>query len=123
MKHPMIPSSELITEIRTKTNGDVRATNMVREAELIHAAYQAGADAELEACCKWINGGHPYEQTYCKLLRKARRPKLSLKEQALQALKNAEYIDHPKEFTMLTTDQYKIIRQAIESIQDNNESN
>ena len=119
----MIPSSELITEIRTKINGAVLATNMVREAELIHAAYQAGADAELEACCQWINGGHPYEQTYCKLLRKARRPKLNLKNQALQILKDAEVVDHPQQFTLLTTDQHKVIQQAIESIQDINESN
>lgn len=119
----MIPSSELITEIRIRTNGAVCATNMVREAELIQAAYQAGADAELEACCTWINGGHPYEQTYCKLLRKARRPKSNLKEQALQVLKDAEVVEHPQQLTLLTTDQHKIIRQAIESIQDNNESN
>ena len=119
----MIPSHELITEIRTKTNGDVRATNMVREAELIHAAYQAGADAELDACCKWFYGGHPCEQTYCKLLREARRPKPNLKEQALQVLKDAEVVEHPQQLTLLTTDQHKIIRQAIESIQDNNESN
>lgn len=119
----MIPSSELITEIRIKTDGDVRATNMVREAELIYAAYQAGADAELEACCTWINGGHPYEQTYCKPLREARRPKPSLKDEALQILKDAEVVEHPQQLTLLTTDQHKIIRQAIESIQDNNKSN
>ena len=53
--------------------------------EIARLAYAAGADAELEACCKWLSGcGCP---SYGKELRAARRPKPpSLKRQALEAL-------------------------------------
>jgi hypothetical protein len=60
------------------------------DAEQIAQAYQAGADQELEACCKWLeqNGEQwklPYE------LRASRRPKPpSLKEQALESVKRFE---------------------------------
>lgn len=47
-------------------------------------AYQAGADAELEACCEWLAFETP--EPYINALRTARRPKPpSLKEQALEA--------------------------------------
>ena len=50
-------------------------------------AAQWGADQELEACCKWLNGDKPYEQSHPKMLRAARRPKPpTRKERALKAL-------------------------------------
>jgi len=46
-------------------------------------AYRAGADQELEACCKWLPKLPPWSGND---LRKHRRPKPpSLKEQALEA--------------------------------------
>jgi hypothetical protein len=49
-------------------------------------AYQAGADAELEACCEWLAFETP--EPYINALRTARRPKPpSLKEQAQAELK------------------------------------
>ena len=56
---------------------------------LLIQAYQAGADAELEACCEWLKAeGHEYEH---EALFAARRPKSpSLKEQALAALSEME---------------------------------
>jgi hypothetical protein len=49
---------------------------------------QWGADAELEACCEWLQ--HDYPNIGANALRAARRPKPpSLKEQALAALDDA----------------------------------
>ena len=50
-------------------------------------AYQAGADAELEACCEWIYRIFDRGLEWSTDLRVSRRPKPpSLKEQALAAL-------------------------------------
>ena len=81
----------------------------------IEAAFQAGADQELEACCEWLNrvghfvvGGE---------LRAARRPKpLSLKEQALAVLE--EEPEDSKELIVFDTDQVNIIRRALEQLDD-----
>ena len=52
--------------------------------DAITLAYQAGADQELEACCKWLPKLPPWSGND---LRKHRRPKPpSLKEQALEQL-------------------------------------
>jgi len=58
---------------------------------------QWGADQELEACCKWLNGGSEIDYDTAALLRAARRPKPpSLKEQALLQLDvlNADLSTH-----------------------------
>jgi hypothetical protein len=58
--------------------------------EVARLAYQAGADAELEACCGYIGSdGKWFASPYCRLneLRAARRPKPpSLKQEAVAAL-------------------------------------
>ena len=62
--------------------------------EIITKAYQAGADQELEACCTSLRrmvgtfsaAAHLEAQRRSDELRSARRPKPSLKEQALTAL-------------------------------------
>ena len=78
--HPMVPPNILLNNwesdwFNERENVDV----------LLIQAYQAGADAELEACCEWLDDyllAPKGEQ-----LRAARRPKpKSLKEQALQVL-------------------------------------
>jgi hypothetical protein len=102
-QHPITPPLELIREWCAHSNEHETydqfwchiATQAARwgadqqlklDAEQIAQAYQAGADQELEACCKWLeqNGEQwklPYE------LRAARRPQPpSLKEQALEVL-------------------------------------
>ena len=78
-QHPMVPSNILLNIwecdwFDERQNVDV----------LLIQAYQAGADAELEACCEWLKSeGHEYEH---EALFAARRPKPpSLKEQALKA--------------------------------------
>ena len=81
-----VPPPELVQRLCDKafligvdgaSRGDV-------EVWLIQEAFAAGADQELEACCKWLLKLPPWSADD---LRKHRRPKpLSLKEQALIAL-------------------------------------
>jgi hypothetical protein len=61
----------------------------------IHAAFQAGADQELEACCALLDKFN--DSFWCEELRAARRPKPpSLKEQALKELAWVdEHLDMP----------------------------
>ena len=72
--------------------------------------FQAGADQELEACCKWMKlEGHEHEHT---ALRAARRPKPpSLKAQALALLDKAE--DPGWDIN-----DFSIVRKALEQLND-----
>jgi hypothetical protein len=76
----------------------------------IAAAFQAGADQELEACCGWLH--EELKLTLLTLdvgLRTARRPKPpSLKEQALAVLDDAE----------LDSAHYNILLRALEQLDD-----
>ena len=75
------------------------------------AAYRAGADQELEACCEWLAFETP--EPYINALRAARRPKPpSLKEQALAVITNAAICDH------LSTEDEAILRRALEALDD-----
>ena len=80
--------------------------------DLARHAAQWGADQELEACCTEVAF---WENTrIANLLRESRRPKpLSLKEQALEALK-----DIGKELPIGFTDQYGTVLRALEQIDD-----
>jgi hypothetical protein len=50
-------------------------------------------------------------------LKEAMRPKpLSLKKQALQALKHAPGPDYPNPITLLTADEHALIRRALEAL-------
>ena len=72
----------------------------------ITKAYQAGADQELEACCKWLPKLPPWSADD---LRRHRRPKPpSLKEQALEALERMDQFP--------TTEDKVIIRRALEAL-------
>jgi hypothetical protein len=82
-QHPITPPLELVEQLQDLGNLDA-----------IQLAYQAGADQELEACCKWLDaqslhldGGY---------LRTDRRPKPpSLKEQAITKLKDIRGSAYP----------------------------
>jgi hypothetical protein len=86
--HPMVPPNILLNNwgsdwFNERENFDV----------LLTQAYQAGADAELKACCSFLEKEYPFQferKWECTRasddLRAARRPKPpSLKEQALKA--------------------------------------
>jgi hypothetical protein len=80
---------------------------------MIRAAYAAGADQELEACCEWLKN-----QTLCghreliPSLRRLRRPKPpSLKEQALEQMEVLE--SHGAALCNLG-----VLRRALEALDD-----
>ena len=82
------------------------------EGRLI-AAYRAGADQELEACCKWLEG--EIGATDPEDLRIARRFKPpSLKEQALAELNLTTDSDGAE----LSQTQVELIRRALEQLPD-----
>ena len=83
-KHPITPPPEMVEQIRRDAlHGS--DSQLDYELKLIHDAYRAGADQELEAGCEWMASETP--EPYINALRAARRPKPpSLKEQALEQL-------------------------------------
>ena len=115
--HPITPAPELVNKIC----GDaMRGSSGQHDYELrmIHAAYAAGADQELEACCEWLGDApvvyndnddlHPGSY-----LRDARRPKAPcLKEEALLI------IDTAVNDYRMSSDAASIIRRALEQLND-----
>lgn len=96
-QHPITPPEDLLQQLRC---------NMGTWLDHVTIAYQAGADQELEACAEWLS-----ERTLCMddQLRSARRPKPSLKEQALALLDKAE---DPS----WDINDFSILRQALEAL-------
>ena len=102
-QHPITPPPELVASLRNSAPHGIRDAGVTREIWLINHAYAAGADQELEACCKWLPKLPPWSADD---LRRHRRPKPpSLKEQALAALEDDEI------------DVY-LIRRALEALDD-----
>ena len=104
--HPLTPPEELLEQwYWTGKSGNWQ--------NALTLAYRAGADQELEACCRWLPKLPPWSAND---LRKHRRPKPpSLKEQALTELE--EILDelHDTPGSAFTTD---AIRRALESLDD-----
>ena len=104
-QHPITPPEDLLQQLRRSADTWLKQ---------ITIAYQAGADQELEACVEWLgdapvvyndnNDLHPGSY-----LRDDRRPKSSLKEQALALLDKAE---DPS----WDINDFSIIRQALEAL-------
>jgi hypothetical protein len=87
--HPITPPPELFAEwlAEAKRLHPGESTGFIA-GEVARLAYQAGADQELEACCKWLPKLPPWSGED---LQRHRRPKPpSLKEQALALLDKAE---------------------------------
>jgi hypothetical protein len=82
--------------------------------QIIALAAQWGSDQELEACCEWINS-FQNKFVHAHDLRLVRRPKPpSLKEQALECLKNINDACESEGFSR--SDDTDIIRRALESL-------
>jgi hypothetical protein len=105
-QHPLTPPEELLEQwYWTGKSGNWQ--------NALTLAYRAGADQELEACCRWLPKLPPWSAND---LRKHRRPKPpSLKEQALTELE--EILDelHDTPGSAFTTD---AIRRALEALDD-----
>jgi len=75
------------------------------------------ADAELEACCEWLQDPDLNVDTY--KLCAARRPKpATLKEQALQELDKVDMLWATEEFGQETLNSLDTIRRALEDLPD-----
>ncbi|AGG91281.1 hypothetical protein SWVG_00042 [Synechococcus phage S-RIP1] len=88
--HPMVPPNILLNNWESDWVAERKEIDY-----LLTEAYQAGADAELEACCEAIKNRMWFAQPTFRLeeLRAARRPKPpSLKEQALVELAEWENV-------------------------------
>jgi hypothetical protein len=111
-QHPITPPSEMMDQWCM----DFYELGSWRD--IATKAAQWGADQELEACCEVLarelicDGKHIATD-----LRMIRRPKPpSLKEQALAVLE--EEPEDAKELIVFDTDQVKIIRRALEALDD-----
>lgn len=108
-QRPTTPPPELVASLRNSAPHGIRDAGVTRELHLIAAAYAAGADQELEACCKWLPKLPPWSADD---LHRHRRPKPpSLKEQALKSVKRFEL--GQDELSDLA-----VIRRAIEALDD-----
>ena len=102
--HPTItPPPELMRQWREQAPRHC-GSDAEREERLIERAAQWGADQELEACCELLELSYDWDVSACEYLRVERRPKPSLKEQALAVLEDAN----------LDAVHYNIIRRALE---------
>jgi hypothetical protein len=102
-EHPIVPPPELIQKWSEQFEAGRSLYAMFEDI------YRAGAAAELEACCEWLQ--HDYPNIGANALRATRRPKpQSLKEQALETLK------YPKDFW--SEAEVDTIRRALEQLDD-----
>lgn len=86
-QHPITPPPELVEKLRNDAPRDIRDAGVTRERHLVIAAYRAGADQELEACCEWIYKLMDRGVEWSMDLRISRRPKPpSLAKQGCDAL-------------------------------------
>jgi hypothetical protein len=100
MANSITPPPELVQQLRLSSGTWL---------DQITNAYQAGADQELEACCKWLDERAVLNGATA--LRATRRPKPpSLKEQALKTLK------YPKD--LWSQAEVETIRRALEALDD-----
>lgn len=120
-EHPITPPEDVIEALRSQApQCDVDAgVNKERETQLGIAAYRAGADAELWACCELLDiNGCPSK--WIDMLRDVRRPKPpSLQEQALTQL-DSLHADLRPHGIVPNTD---TIRRALERLQQLEQEN
>ena len=116
-QHPITPPLELVEQWECEYHHMTYGPDL--SIFISEKAARWGADQELEACCEYLTRCAAWEPEDVQEMRDACRPKpLSLKEQALQALENADGADHPVVVTVLNADQHALIRRALESLSD-----
>ena len=120
-QHPIVPPWELVQQWREAPEFSALSPCVIvtvtttKLQDIATRAAQWGADQELEACCHWLAEETP--EPYINALRVTRRPKPpSLKEQALQALAEADAGLTELEWPQCSD----TIRRALEQLPDNN---
>jgi hypothetical protein len=118
MTHPMTPPPEQFCEWMAEAVKRNPSSPELIASYVADQAYAAGADAELNACCVWIEsmsglGGlmtsAKFRCTVSDQLRAARRPKPTPQQRAIAALKQAEQSGH------FSPEQVDLIRVALEA--------
>lgn len=113
-QHPITPPPEMVEQWTVQgVNREAGTSFMTWFAT---QAARWGSDQELEACCEWLgdapvvynDNGDLHPGSY---LRDARRPRPSLKEQALALLDKAED-------PMWDINDFSIVRKALEQLND-----
>jgi len=105
-QHPIIPPPELVDQWHVEAVKGFR-TNGVYAQDIATQAARWGADQELAACAQWVEANFGQLPTHN--LHQFRRPKPSLKEQALALLDKAE---DPS----WDINDFSILRQALEAL-------
>jgi hypothetical protein len=104
-QHPITPPFELVEQW---------IEQCLTSRQLAAMAFQAGADAELEAVCEWLDvqklAKHERMVAYLRAIRRPKPP--SLKEQALAVIENSAICDH------LSPEHAAILRRALEQLDD-----
>jgi len=113
--HPMVPPNILLNNWESDWFAEREHADV-----LLIQAYQAGADAELEACCEWFTSKFGAEvKADISDLRANRRPSLqNLKEQAIQELDKVDQLWATEEFGKETLNSLDTIRKALEALPD-----
>jgi predicted HD phosphohydrolase len=113
-QHSITPPAELVQQwVDTYFGGKISQSNF--HLDLANRAAQWGADQELEACCEWVDW--KWSGIKSRELRASRRFKPpSLKEQALECLKNINDACESEGFSR--SDDTDTIRRALESLPD-----
>jgi len=127
--HPITPPPELVQELwdRLRKAHDWDGNAAIAWTEALARAAQWGwdqrepelqerADQELEACCKWLQceAGDSVTEFVAGDLRAARRPRPSLKQQALNDLSRLM----SKQIGMFDGQPFDNIRRALELLPD-----
>ena len=108
--HPMIPPNILLNNWESDWFAEREHADV-----LLIQAYQAGADAELEACCALLQ--QKGVTAWSSWLRLHRRPSLlTLKKQALQELDKVDMLWATEEFGKETLNSLNTIRKALEAL-------
>ena len=113
-QHPITPPSKLLIQWEGDILNERDNVDHVLDCAWQNG-FQAGADAELEACCEWVIRVYADDDTAL-ALRTGRRPLPSLKEQALKAVQNIDDACESEGFSK--ADDTDIIRRALEQLDD-----
>ena len=114
-QYPVTPPPELVAQIRSDA---LRKSSDVLDYELrmIHAAYRAGADQELEACCEWLQDPDLNVDTY--KLRAARRPKPPSRPWMRRGISRRALAVLDEVSSRLDAAHEDILRRALEQLDD-----
>ena len=115
--HPAIPPADQLKKWEDKWFDEEEHADV-----LLIQAFQAGADQELDACCKQVAEWQEHWECKDERLRAARRSKpLSLKEQALAALSEMSIepcLINGVDANAAVRAKYNTIRRALEALDD-----